>query len=245
MAAVVGFFINITETDNRGKPMKRVITAAIATLLMSILLPAALTGCTEPAPPPPPENQPPPPPTADEIYREIKPKIQPLWRAMGGGPKLTETDAEQVVNDLRPLKAKHTATENGQEALGRIEDDIADLVRQARDQEKWGTILGGIMAYEVLQPGNERFARLKERAELMSTIPAVFVRGFVRVEEEEYVFLEVIDSKANLSETYKVREQEEFHEVLRLVRIIGNNQKVEILYIPANYTFEVSGPRDT
>lgn len=223
--------------------MYRVTGKTILLPLLLVCLLGTIPGCNKPEPPPPPENLPPPPPTTDQIYSEIKPSIQLLYRPFNGDG-LSDAEINQTAEALRPLKAKHTATENGREALGRLEEDIADIIRQARDTTRWKVLEAAILAYEVLEPGNNRFARLKEQAQLMNQIPKSYVRGFVNVDNEEYVFIEVEDRKTGKRETYKVREQEEFADVFRLVRIIGNNQKVEILYIPANYTFERNGPRE-
>jgi hypothetical protein len=81
------------------------------------------------------------------------------------------------------------------------------------------------------------------------------VTGFVQTGGEVYTFLEVTDPESSAKETFKVREGEEFYrpakigsvpnnsEVLRLVRIIGNQQEVEIEYKLANFLWKVPGPR--
>jgi len=99
------------------------------------------------------------------------------------------------------------------------------------------------MLYQVVEPGSDRFKKIEERADLMLARPDVHVRGFVQVENELYAFLEVLNLKTREVTTHKVREGEEFYDVLRLIRIVGNQQAVEILYIPANDTWTVQGPR--
>ncbi len=102
-----------------------------------------------------------------------------------------------------------------------------------------------------------KYARLKERAELMMARPKVDVSGFLEADKNNlYVFLTVTDPITNKTESFKVREGEEFYEpidpntkqkksaILRLVRIIGDQQSVEILYIPASDTWVVPGPKN-
>jgi hypothetical protein len=91
----------------------------------------------------------------------------------------------------------------------------------------------------------------------MMARPKVDVSGFLEADKNNlYVFLTVTDPITNKTESFKVREGEEFYEpidpntkqkksaILRLVRIIGDQQSVEILYIPASDTWVVPGPKN-
>ncbi len=115
------------------------------------------------------------------------------------------------------------------------------------------------MAYDVLRPGatspDGKYARLLERANLMLSRPKVEVNGFLQAENDLYIFLAVTDTSTQKTENFKVREGEEFYEPidpqtntkknpqLRVVRVIGDQQSVELLYIPANETWVVPGPK--
>ena len=230
-------------------------------ILFCLLIGAvAFTGCEKEPPPPPPE-QAPPPPSPEQIYGEIKPILQPFYTCMTEVKFLTDADREGVLKSLREAKMKQSGVENGRIALGKIAIDIEDLVRQARDQERWAVVKGAIMASDVLKPGvlapDGRYASLMARAELMLARPKVEVTGFITVDNDLYTFVRVTEKVTEKVETFKVREGEEFFEpvdpktkqkkpaVLRLVRVIGDQQAVEFLYVPANDTWEVKGPRES
>jgi hypothetical protein len=214
-------------------------------VLLALLCTVIVVGCAEKEPEPPPEPEVPPDPSPDVIFQELKGSIQHLWRPFNETVGLSQADRDQAVNNVRPIKAKYAHMENGRIALSRLEREVEDLVRAGRDQEKWGVVKGGIEVYAVLRPGNERYASLSQRADLMLARPRVAVRGFFNVEGDIYAFLEVSDPNADPPvQSYRIREGEEFHGNLRLIRIIGAQKAVELLYIPANSTWEVSGPRD-
>jgi len=56
------------------------------------------------------------------------------------------------------------------------------------------------------------------------------------------VFFDITDANTGKVESYKVREGEDFHEVLQLVRIIGRRDAAELLYKPVNQTWTVKAP---
>lgn len=225
----------------KGQKMQKNAFMVILVLLCGVLV----VGCAEKEPEPPPAPEVPPDPSPDVIFQELKGAIQHLWRPFNETVGIRPADREQAVNNLRPIKAKYAHMDNGRIALSRLEREVEDLVRAGRDQEKWGVVKGGIEVYEVLRPGNERYASLSQRADLMLARPRVTVSGFFNVEGVIYAFLEVTDPNADPPvQSYRIREGEEFHGNLRLIRIIGAQKAVELLYIPANSTWEVSGPRD-
>ncbi len=217
-------------------------------------------GCAKPAPPPPPPSQEPPPPSPEQIQAEMRSAIQPLIDAVNNNTMLPRPQQDTVVNNLRGIKAKYSAIENGKTAISRFAPEIDEIIRKARDNQRWGLVLTGINLYDVLRPGatapDGKYARLKERAELMLARPRVEVNGFLEADNDLYVFLTVTDTTTNKTESFKVREGEEFYEaidprtkekvpaILRVVRVIGDQQSVEILYIPANDTWVVPGPKN-
>ncbi len=215
--------------------------------------------CSKPAPPPPPPQEP-PPPSPEQILSEMRSAIQPWIDAITNNTRLPQDQQDTIVNNLRSVKAKYSAIDNGKIAMSRIAPDIEETIRQARDKQRWALVIAGINIYDVLRPGSSasdgKYARLKERAELMLSRPRVEVTGFLQAENDLYVFLSVTDTKTNKTETFKVREGEEFYEPinpqtkqkqsakLRIVRVIGDQQSVELLYIPANDTWVVPGPKN-
>ena len=218
---------------------------------------AVLTGCEEAPPPPPPEAEKPPPPTPAEIAAEIRNVIQPLatllvgddkggWSEGGTGKAaiLDDTVEKQVLDGLRGAKAKHQVTENGQAALATITHEIADLIRKAKEVERWKLVLGGIAAYEVMDPGNTKYRRLAELAELYRRRPQVWINGFFDDNENDdtYVFLKVKLRPSNEMKQVRVRKGEEFHN-LRFAEIVGNKKgiKLEYLLIPGD-TWEIQAP---
>ncbi len=203
---------------------------------------AMLAGCEAKKPEPPPAEVP-PEPTPQEIFNnELQPILSLLWGPLRGGPVYDDAQRAEAIAKLGPLKAKHSATENGRIALSNFTREIEALIREARNANRWRLVKGGCMAYAVMQPGSDRYQKLEERADLMLARPRVAIRGFFDTNGELYVFLEVTDPVTGETTNYRVREGEEFHGVLRLVRIVGRNKAAEILYIPVNDTWEVLAP---
>jgi len=128
-------------------------------------------------------------------------------------------------------------------------------MKKAREAGRWRKVKVLCEVYKLIQPGSDRYAKLERDAELMLARPEVQVTGFVQTGAELYAFMEVKEPVTGVKETFKVREGEEFYrpekigsqpnnvEVLRLVRIIGNQQEVEIEYKLANFLWKVPGPR--
>ncbi|HOK08530.1 MAG TPA: hypothetical protein PLT82_01580 [Candidatus Hydrogenedens sp.] len=226
-------------------------------LLLCIFLPM-MNGCKKPEPPPPPPQEP-PPPSPEQIYSEMRSSIQQFFDAVSNNTGIPKAQQDTITNNLRGVKAKYSAIENGKIAISRIVPEIEDSIRKARDNGRWGLVVLGINIFDVLRPGatapDGKYARLLERAQLMLSRPKVEVNGFLQADNDLYVFLSVTDTATNKTETFKVREGEEFYElidpntkekkpaVLKIVRVIGDQQSVEILYIPANDTWIVPGPK--
>ncbi len=229
--------------------------------LFSLALVVLVSGCSEPPPPPEPENLPPPEPSVDQIYGELKGTIAPFYEPFKTRGWISPKNQTEVVTKLKSLKAKYTAMQNGRAALGRFEGDVQALIKRTRDEERWRLLIGCLKLFEVLRPGSlsdpaERYSKLMARAELMMQRPHVAVRGFFDIEGEMYAFLDVTHRTTKEVESHRVREGEEFYAqvdpvtgqpgpaILRLVRIIGDRQAVELLYIPVNDTWELLGPKE-
>lgn len=216
----------------------------LAYSLLCMLVLVMFVGCGEEEPEEPEEPPPPPPPTASEIHQEMRSAIGVLWR---GG--LSENDREEVVQKLTQVRNQYQQEENAPEAFRRLENDITELIPQARDADRWGIVKGAAMAYKVMNPNSDRYDRLEERADMYLERPQVEVTGFMNVDGDLYTFMRVTDPVTNEVNTYRVREGEEFHETekygitLRLLRIIGNQSAVELEYVPIQEPWVVPGPK--
>ncbi len=237
---------------------KKIILALFSISLIIICIFSSIN-CAKPAPPTPPPKQEPPPPSPEQIMSELRSALQPLSNAINTNTGIPPSQHESILNNLRSVKGKYSAIENGKIAIGKICLELDDMIKRAREQQRWGLVRLGIMAYDVLRPGaiapDGKYARLLERTNLILSRPKVEVNGFLQAEKDIYIFLTVTDTATQKTENFKVREGEEFYEPvdpqtnkkkppqLRIVRVIGDQQSVEILYIPANETWIVPGPR--
>ena len=211
-------------------------------IILSLVLTLTVlgAGCKE-EPPPPPKEEKEPEPTPQEIYNQIKGKLGAYYQAFQQKGAIPQ-DTEQAVSALKSAKMTHTATENGRQALSMVQRDIEKMVKWARDEERYRWVKEAIKLYKVLEPGSERYKSLERRADLMLARPKVSVKGFFELNGDLYAFLQTTDPESGEVNQHKIREGEEFAEVLRLIRIIGDSQAVELLYIPANDTWVVKGP---
>ena len=208
-------------------------------MLLGLIGVFALTGCSQPEPPP--EDLPPPPPTADELYGQMRAPLEPLFSSAASGAPITNAQRNEAVNGLRPVYARMAAEPNGGEAKVRMERDVEDMIKQAVKGENYRVVKGAIESYKIFKPGEKKYDADEEYADLVLARPAVKIRGFFAVDGEPVVFVEVTDADdATKKETYKVREGEDFHEVLQLQRVIGNNQGIELLYLPIDQKWVVN-----
>ncbi len=223
-------------------------------LILCVLMLAlvAVTACQQP-PPPPTTPPPPPPPTPEEHAAKVRSTLGPVLAdgPLTGDPSTFVT----MISSFSGMKAQLSATEEGRGGLAIIQRELEDALKKSRDASRWRKVKVLCELYKVLQPGSDRYAKLGRDADLMIARPEVLVTGFVQTNGEVYAFMEVKDPITGTKQTFKVREGEEFYrpekigsvpntsEVLRLVRIIGNQQEVEIEYKLANFLWKVPGPR--
>lgn len=218
--------------------MKRHVLVSIT--LAGVLL--LFTAC-EPAPPPPPPTPPPPPePTAEELYSQLRGVLGDLLTPGAAAPD--DFSVEGIISSVQGRQMQLSATENGRTAIQRITRDVDEAIRTARDEERFRKVKALCQVHRVLQPGNDRYAKVEEHAQMMLDRPEITVTGFAESAGELYVFISLRDPKTGETVSYQRREGEEFHDVMRLVRIIGNLQAVEVEYLPARYVWRVSGPRE-
>ncbi len=196
-------------------------------------------------------SQPPQPaaPTKAEIQAKVKPIIEPFKQILNSPqpedqvPLPVET-RNQVINGLRDAQMQYGQYEQGQETLREIGDEIAEIAKRARGQERWLLVEACIDAYELLNLHSEVLSRLDDHAKLMIAKPKVEVKGFLEDKQTNAIniFVQTTDRSTGKIKTTTRREGEEFDD-LRIVRIIGNNHAVEFEYLKIpGLTFKVKGP---
>lgn len=214
----------------------------LALLLLSVL---ALSSCKKeeekPETPPPP-----PPPSASVILGEYNTAIAPLTRSIQGAGGVMPQETEAMVGQVRATKGKHAANPNAPEANSSFKEGLAGLITQARDTEKWAVVEGAVLCYLEMDPSSTAYTKLLERARRYLKRPNVKVTGFIEIDNETLVVLEVSERGSSEKDIFKVRVGEEFYEKdgkdqLKLNRIIGNNQEVELLY-DGDIDWRVPGP---
>jgi len=203
----------------------------IFTALLCLLL---ITGCNQNAAPPPDEEAPPPPPTADELYNQLRNPLNPLFNSAANNSPISNAQRTQAVSALRPIKLKMASEPNAPEAYVRMVRDIEDMIKAAEKAENYRVVKGGIEAYKIFEPAEKKYDELEQYADLVLARPSVEIQGFFAIDNEPVVFIEVTDADdVTDKETYKVREGEDFHEgILQLLRVVGNNQGIEVMYKP-------------
>lgn len=229
--------------------MRKVASYVLIVLLAAMVLPACSSGDKEATKEADKKPAPPPEPTAEQIHGELRNSLQPLWNALQPRRGLSKPDRELALNNLRAVIGKYGNSEHGKEGIDKLASDLEALIKQAKNEERWHLTKGAIMAYAIIRPGDEKYKSTEKKAELLMARPIVLVRGFFNVEGskngELIAFLECKDLETGKIKTEKVREGQDFYDgKLRLVRIIGNQQSVEVLYKAADSTWIVKGIRD-
>lgn len=209
----------------------------------------ALAGCRETLRPPP--SQPPVPAAPADVLAELRPLLTPMTSLLVAADqgaraprRLRGVDKEQVLAGLREAKAKHQGSDAGKEALKQFSHEIIEMVRQAREADRWGLVLAGVDAYEVLNEPSPRMERLRKRALIHFNRPRVAVKGYFDdlAMGEVYAFLQVSMRDKDEVHMVQVRPGDEFLG-LRFIDFVGNKKGVELEYLKApNDTFKVMGP---
>lgn len=191
-----------------------------------------------------------PEPTTQELLEEMRQVLKPLSsllvkEGLGEPGYLTDDAKAQTVAVLREIRTRNEVTENGREANSLITHDIADMVWQARDLERYRLVLGTIEAYEVMAPGTTKMRRLKERATIMRNRPSVQIKGFFddEAKDKAHVFVHVTVFPSETVHKLQIREKEEFFG-LRYVDSFGSRERgIELEYLDMpGYTWKVYGP---
>lgn len=210
-----------------------------------IVLTFAFTACQPPPPPPPPEPvvpEEPPEPTPDVYQGQVKSLLGTLL--IPGTPAPPDDAIQGIISQVQTKRSQLALTENGVQAISLITRDVDESIRVTKEEERWKKVKALCMIYSALQPGNERYSSLLEQASMMMNRPEITVTGFVELDGELYAFLDLFDPKTGEATSYRRREGEEFHDVMRIVRIVGNQQSVEVEYLPARYVWTLPGPRE-
>jgi hypothetical protein len=139
---------------------------------------------------------------------------------------------------------------NGDQALERTRADFDRMLANSQDFGKWRFIRCVLDLYKMLPGMQDKFSKyalLEQRTDLMLARPEVRSTGFVEVDGDMFAFVRVIDPNSGYTESLRVREGEEFYKdangnyILKLIRIIGNKEKLEVEYLPLADTWEVHG----
>lgn len=207
-------------------------------LTLICLLLVLVAACAPEPPPPPPEPEEPPEPTPEEYRQQLRSMMGSLLQP--GIP----LSGEPPIIELQGRKTQLMATDNGRAALGMITRDIEDAIRLNKEEERWPKLAALCRAFRVLQPDNTRYEKTREYADLMMKRPRITVTGFMELDKELYVFIDLFDRETGATSSHRVREGEEFYSTMRLVRIIGNQQSVEVEYLPLSYTWICDGPKE-
>ena len=217
----------------------------ITIILLFIVLPVMFTACQKPEPEPEPEpvqEAPPPEPTPDVYQGQVKSLLGTL--IIPGTPAPDDNMIQGIISQVQSKRSQLVLTENGIQGIALVTRDVDEGIRVAKEEERWKKVKALCMIYAALQPGNERYSSLLEQATTMMNRPQITVTGFVELDGELYAFLDLFDPKTGETTSYRRREGEEFHDVMRIVRIVGNQQSVEVEYLPARFVWTIPGPRE-
>jgi hypothetical protein len=225
--------------------MKNIILPAV---VLCLLLGFVVACAPEPPPPPPePENLPPPEPSPEDYRQQVRSILSSYL--MTGISAPDDSLLPDIISQVQSRRAQLIASENGRQGLQLVIADVDESIKLAREEERWRKISGLCRIYKALQPENSRYDKLQLYSDEMVKRPLLTVTGFIELDNELYVFIDLFDPTTGETTPYRSREGEEFHErngktVMRLVRIVGNKQSIEVEYLPINYSWLCVGPKE-
>ncbi len=211
-------------------------------ILAVCLVAFLLQGCGgTPPPPEPPKAEAPKDKTPDEYYAMLKGSFTDpgAWLAL---PEETVLAAIPAAVEGLKKEAGGAETENKNAAKKRLADEMVITARDLRDKEKWACVKGVCALRTQLTPDTSQTEKLLARAEQILSRPKITVQGFMDVGSQLLIILECKNLKTGETQTYRISEGEDFGDNLRLSRIIGNREAIEILDKTTKDTWEVSGP---
>lgn len=221
----------------------------IAVVLMALWL----QGCGEKPPPEPPKAEAPKDKSPEEYYQKIKGSFP--------DPSLLENLPEEVVlASIAPAvealkkEAGGADTENKSAAKKRLGEELLAGARQFKEKEKWACVKAACdLRFEVTSDRTQT-EKLESLAKQILARPKITVQGFMEVGSQLFILLQCRDLKTGQTRTFRVLESEDFGEPegfgagedfrdkLKLSRVIGNREAVEIYDYKTKDTWEVAGP---
>lgn len=228
-------------------PSRSHLTLALRVLACCLLAISLPFGCANEAPPVEEKAAPPPPPSKDQLKGEFGATIQTFSQNVTTG--LAMETVYGAVNNFKQAHSKvngqRATNPNAEPALSETKAALEEIIKRARTYDAWRILYGCIECFKVLEPTNSKYKSLEELTGKMLKMPWVTLRGFTAVDGETYGMFEVFDFTTNVRTSFRVREGEEFDSGRFLfTRIIGNQQRAELLYKDADFVLEVGGPRE-
>lgn len=211
------------------------------------LMALVAAGCTPSSPPPPP-----PQPTDSQglsmtkqgVLDELNPQLAPLRASLGKNvPGISDANSNAVLAAFRDAKLRYGDRDYAKEAFAEISNDVCDIARQARDEERWRLAMLCVDIHEILGMNSLELSRISERGKVILGKPKVVVKGVMedKATNTSTVFVEVTDRDTQKVDIKTMREGDEDGKI-KLVRIIGKNKTVRFEYTPIpGMFFDVSG----
>jgi hypothetical protein len=205
--------------------MKRI---AIALCLVLV----CLAGCNR-EPPPKPTPPPPPPKTGEQLHGQVMDAVRPL---INGAPESGQLLKGALSSELGKLRTEV----NGEKGRSLVETDIKDALKAAYDGERWQEVLNLCDAVDVMDQGNTRVLRYRERAIAEKNKPQVTMKGVFQIDGTPTIFLDVYLPETDKTADVKVRVGEEFYGLI-LEKILGDKEGVQLKYLKTEQSFTVPG----
>jgi len=210
-----------------------------------------LVGCKEEAPPEPAPVEV-PPKTEQEISNDYMTALQPLFAAAQKGGGFRYGMADPIIAEFNRVRSQYTVPKeiNEPAAAAKIEEQLSNYIKVARDAEEWFALDGILRVHATLNPTSQRHQQLRRKCDLMMERPLVKCTGFATIDGDDLLaFLDITDAKTFQTTSVRVREGEEFYpdaegnSTLRLVKVIGAQSALEMEYmrLPGE-TWEIPGP---
>lgn len=209
--------------------MKRLGTVFVA-LAVLLTITFGLAGCEKKAPEPPPEQaKQPPEPTPEEIAGKIEQTALGAISADMAQGELSPAARQAFVAAIGSARTTNQNTENGLKALDMIASKLGMLTQGAKEKKQWTVVLACAEAYEVLQPGSTKMARLKEQATREANKPRVKLRGFMvdNAGNRTYALMTLTIPATGQVKDVQAAEGDEF-EGLRFVKVVGDQRGIEL-----------------
>jgi hypothetical protein len=162
--------------------------------------------------------------------------------------------ADPIIAEFNRVRGQYTNPKeiNEPAAAAKIEEQLSNYIKVARDAEEWFALDGLLRVHATLNPTSQRHQQLRRKCDLMMERPLVKCTGFATIAGDDLMaFLDIMDAKTFKVTSVRVREGEEFYpdadgnSVLRLVKVIGAQSGLEIEYmrLPGE-TWQIPGPEN-